>query len=225
MTDSMPPSAPPASAPFASGPTPAPPSAAPGWAMSATAIHGIQQIARPMLVSLTPSGFGPIAIDFRSQEYVWQHRLSEFPTLPDNVVVGTYPIDGEAPGLAGHRLGLDPLLWMIGLNAFGGERASWLRAGDKYRLKWWPDLDLLPATPEQLHVVKTSVKALMTVEKLAQAAKLPVEQVQPVVNALSLMNALRRIEGKGGSPVLPPMASLVAAQPDRVRGRHVRRGS
>ena len=225
MTDStLPPSIPPANAPFASGPTPAPPTTSPGWATSATAIHGIQQIARPMLVSLSPSGFGTIAIDLRSQEYVWRHRLEEFPPLPADVVVGTYPIEGEAPGLAGDRRGLDPLLWMIGLHAFGSERASWLRPGDKYRLKWWPDLDLLPATPEQLHVVKTSVKSLATVEKLANSAKLPVEQVQPVVNALSLMNALRRVEGKGGSPVLPPMAGVVAAQPDRVRGRHVRRG-
>jgi len=225
VTDStMPPSVPPATAPFASGPTPAPPPTSPGWGTSATAIHGIQQIAKPMLVSLSPSGFGTIAIDLRSQEYVWQHRLVEFPPMPDNVVIGTYPIEGDAPGLAGERLGLGPLLWMIGLNAFGGDRASWLRQGDKFRLKWWPDLDLLPATPEQLHVVKTSVKSLMTVEKLAQVAKLPVEQVQPVINALSLMNALRRVEGKGGSPVLPPMANVVAAQPDRVRGRHVRRG-
>ena len=224
LSSSVPPAGPPANAPFAAGPTPTPPPLSPGWATAATAIHGIQQIAKPILLSLTPAGFGTIAVDLRSQEYVWQHGIEDFPAAPADVAISTYPIEGDAPGLAGTRLGLDPLLWMVGLHAFGADRASWLRHDDKYRLKWWPDLDLLPATPEQIHVVRTSVKSLMTVEKLAHAAKLPVEQVQPVVNALSLMNALRRIEGKGGSPVRPPMAGVVAAQPDRVRGRHVRRG-
>ncbi len=224
MTDSV---APPPGAPFAApgqSATPPPPSS-PGWGTAATAIHGLQQIARPVLMSITPDGHGSIAIDLRHQAYVWSTPLSEFPTDPADVILGTYPIDGEAPGLAGDTRGIDPLLWMIGLHAFPGSRASWLRDGDKYRLKWWPDLDLLPATDNQLRTVKTLVKSLMTVEKLAQLTKLSVDEVQPVVNALSLMGALRRIEGKGGSPVLPPMADVVRAQPDRVRGRHVKRGS
>lgn len=227
MSDSTLPSTtvPPVSAPFASGPTPTPPPpSSPGWSSAATAIHGIQQIAKPMLVSLSPAGHGSIAIDLRAQEYVWSTPLDEFPANPSDVVIGTYPIAGDAPGLAGETKGLDPLLWMIGLHAFPEARASWLRPGDKYRLKWWPDLELLPATPDQIHVVKCSVKGLMTVEKLAQVSRLPLDTVVPVINALSLMSALRRIEGKGGSPVLPPMAGVVEAQPERVRGRHVRRG-
>ncbi|MDH6181477.1 hypothetical protein M2152_001659 [Microbacteriaceae bacterium SG_E_30_P1] len=220
MTDTP---TPPVGAPFATGSTPPPPTS-PGWAGAATAIHGLQQIARPMLMSLSPADFGTIAIDLRHQEYVWSVPLDQFPAEPSDVAVATYPIAGDDPGLAGPTLGLDPLLWLIGLHAFRGGRASWLRPGDKYRLKWWPELDLLTATDDQLHIVKTLAQALMTVEKTAQRARRPVEEVQQVVNALSLMSALRRIEGKGGSPVLPPMAGVVEAQPTRIRGRHVRRG-
>lgn len=213
---------PPAHAPFVTG-TPAPPPSSPGWGAAATAIHGIQQIPRPILISLSPLGHPPLAIDLRAHHYVWSTPLEEFPAAPADVVVGTYPVDPEDPGLAGEVRGVDPLLWLIGLHAFGGGRASWLRAGDKYRLKWWPDLDVLPATPDQLRVVKTTVKSLMTVEKLAKLAGVPVEQAYDVINALSLMGALRRVEGKGSAPS-QPMPSGTYDLPDRARGRHVKRG-
>lgn len=211
-------------APFASGPTPPPPApGSDGWAGAATAIHAIRQIPRPILISLTPKGYSSIAIDPRSNEYVWNVPLAEFPTDPGSVLVGTYPIEGDAPGLGGTRLGIDPLLWMIGLNAFPDSLATWLRAGDKFRLKWWPDFDLVPHTPTQARIVKTVVKSMMTVEKLATLAKVEQPEAQQVVNALSLMGALRRLESPKGAPSLPPVTAEYDT-PTRERGRHVRRG-
>lgn len=212
-------------APFASGPTaPPPPPSSPGWGAAATAIHSIQQIPRPILVSLSPRGFPSIAIDLRHQEYVWAAPLEEFPEHPDDVIIGTYPIEPDSPRLAGDTRGVDALLWLIGSHAYPGQRASWLRPGDKYRLKWWPDLDVLPASPEQVRIIKASVKGLMTVEKLAVVAKCDIDTAQSVINGLSLMGALRRLEGKGGSPT-QPMPQGVYDLPDSQRGgRHVKRG-
>lgn len=216
---------PPADAPFVTGTSaPPPPPSSPGWGAAATAIHSIQQIPRPILVTLSPAGSPAVVIDLRHQEYAWAAALEDFPVHPADVAVGTYPIEPDSPRLAGETRGVDALLWLIGVHAYPGNRASWLRVGDKYRLKWWPDLDTLPATPEQVRIIKASVKGMMTVEKLATVAKCDVEDAHSVINGLSLMGALRRLEGKGGSPT-QPMPQGRYDLPDSQRGgRHVKRG-
>jgi hypothetical protein len=112
---------------------------------------------------------------------------------------------------------------MIGLNAFLGSPASWLRPGDKYRLKWWPEFELLPHTPDQALAVKTLAKSMMSVEKLAKLARIPQPDAQNVVNALSLMGALRRLEAPNAAPMQPPVPPELEP-PTQGRGRHVRRG-
>ncbi len=187
------------------------------------AVRGVQQIARPMLLGLTPEGHGTIAIDPRYHLFVWSTPLTEFPREPGEVGIATYPLAPDAPSLAGRTLGLDPLLWLIGFHAFAGRRAPWLRAGDKYRLRRWPDFDVLPADDEQVHVIRSSVRSLMSVEKLARVARVDEPLAQSVVNALSLMGAMRRLEGKEGAPPVPMPAGEYDL-PDRPRGRHVKRG-
>jgi len=194
-----------------------------GWAGAAMAIQSIRQIAKPILISLSPAGYKSIAIDLRTNMYVWAVPLTEFPADPGEVRVGTYPIAGDDPGLAGSQLGIDPLLWMIGLHAYPLGPASWLRPGDKFRLKWWPDFDLLPHTPTQALLIKKLAGSMMTVDKLAKIAKVDQLEAQQVVNALSLMGALRRLESKNSAPMQPP-TSAEYDLPDRSRGRHVRRG-
>lgn len=187
------------------------------------ALRAVQQIPRPMLVGLTPDGHDTIAIDPRYHLFVWSTPLDRFPQDPGEVQIATYPLASDAPSLAGRTLGLDPLLWLIGLHAFGGDRAPWLREGDKHRLRRWPDFDVLPATAEQEHVVRTIAKSLMRVDKLAARADVDRDVAQSVVNALSLMGALRRVEGEEGSPAVPPPGGAYDL-PDRPRGRHVKRG-
>lgn len=214
--------APPRDAPFATGSTPPPPAFAAGWAAAAMGIHSTRQMARPILISLSIPGYDPIGVDLRHHTYAWPSPLTDFPREPGEVQVGTYSVEGDSPGFAGKSRGLDPLLWMIGLNAFPGRIASWLRYGDKYRLKRWPDLDVLPHTPDQLRAIRTLAKGLMTVDKLAQRTPVGVGAAHDVVNALSLMGALRRVEAPDGAPMQPPPGEYDA--PSRVRGRHVRRG-
>lgn len=206
------------------GASPAPPPSFPeGWAGPAMAIQAVRQIPRPILVSLVPSGLPPIVIDLRYLTYDWDAPIAAFPADPGPVQVGTHYLDEDPRELSQRATGVDPLLWLIGLNAFAGARASWLRAGDRFKLKWWPDLDVMPHTPEQARVVKTLAGGLMTVEKLAQKAKADAGVAHDVVNALSLMAALRRVDGPGAAPSLPPMSADF--QPIVKIGRHsTRRG-
>lgn len=201
---------------------PSPPPAPAGWTGAAMAVQSIRQIPRPILIGLSVPGFGPIGIDPRSNTYVWATSLEDFPAEPGAMTVSTYPIDSDAPGFAGKTQGLDLLLWMIGLHAFPG-RATWLRPGDKYRLKRWPDYDAFPHSPDQLRVIKTLAQGLMTVDKLAAKAKVDLQEAQRVINSLSLMGAVRRIESTDAAPMQPPTTAEYDT-PTRVRGKHVRRG-
>lgn len=205
------------------GVIPSPPPAPTGWSGAAMSVHSIRQIPRPILIAISVPGHSPIGIDLRHHTYVWQTPLERFPVEPGMIQVSTYPVSGDDPTFAGESLGLDPLLWLIGLNAFPDGRASWLRAGDKYRLKRWPDFDVLPHTPEQARAIKTLAGGLMTVDKLGARSRLTVSECQRVVNALSLMDALRRIESSSAAPALPPVTADYDP-PARERGKHVRRG-
>jgi hypothetical protein len=187
------------------------------------ALQSLRQIPRPILLSLVPQGLPPIVIDLRDLTYDWDLTLEQFPVSPGVVLVGTYALEGDDRSLSRRSLSVEPLLWMIGLNAFGGGRASWLRSGERYRLKRWPDLSLLPHTPEQLRAIKTVAKGLMTVEKLSAKAGVDLRTAHQVINALSLMALLRRIESRSGAPMMPPVPPEFEA-PVRI-GRHsTRRG-
>lgn len=187
------------------------------------AVHSIQQIAKPILISLSPDDYPTIIIDPRHREYAWSVPLTQFPDFPDEVQFGTYPLTEDAPGLGGEVRGVDALFWMIGVSSFAGAPATWLRWGDKFKLKWWPDLDIIPHTPEQAKLVKYLARGLMTAEKLASGAGAGVAEAQNVINALSLMGALRHVPGKSTAPTTPPITPEMDARiPDR--GKHARRG-
>ena len=92
------------------------------------------------------------------------------------------------------------LLWLIGLHAFPGSRAPWLGADEKFRLRRWPYFEALVHTAEQARVVKALARGFMTVEKAASVSKTDRETAQSVVNALSLMTALRRTGHEAALP-------------------------
>jgi hypothetical protein len=187
------------------------------------AVQSLRQIPRPILIALSVPGHSPIGIDLRSNTFVWDASLEDFPVDPGPVHVSTHPIEADDPGFAGTAQGLDLLLWLVGLHAFPA-RATWLRAGDRYRLKRWPDYEALPHSDDELRVIKAAAQGLMTVEKLAARAKVDAPVAQRVVNALSLMGALRRVESTDAAPLQPPVTAEYDT-PTRVRGKHVRRGS
>jgi len=178
------------------------------------ALHAVRRMPSAMLVSLQPDDFDPMFVDMRGYVYQWSASLDQFPAEPTTVVIGTRAIESAVPAFAGADYSysrpafaghpLDALLWLIGTNAFEGRRASWLRSGDRYRLYRWPELEKLPLTPEQVHIIKISARGFMTVDTLAAKAKSDIESVQRVVNALSLMALLRRHSAAHAAPDAPP---------------------
>ncbi len=178
------------------------------------ALHAIRRMPSAMIVTLQPDGLDPMLIDMRGYVYQWPVPLDQFPAEPSTVAIGTRVIESAAPAFAGADYSysrpafagqpLDALLWLIGINAFDGGRASWLRSGDRYRLYRWPELEKMPMTPEHVHIIKTSARGFMTVDKLAAKAATDLESVQRVVNALSLMALLRRHPAANAAPDAPP---------------------
>lgn len=178
-----------------------PPSLPAGWGPAATAINSFRRIENPLVLFLQPQGHGTIIIDLMAHEYSWTTPLSQFPDHPGVVAVGTQPITLNSPSpLQRPGQDLDALLWLIGLAAFPAGRAPWLGADEKFRLRRWPYFEALDHTPEQERIIKVLARGFMTVDKLAQAAKTDRAEAQRVVNALSLMVALRRT---GGDAALP----------------------
>ncbi len=195
------------------GPSNAPPAPA-GWTGAAMALHAIRRMPTAMILSLRPDAHEPLLVDMRGYVYQWSVPLDEFPEEPVSVVIGTRAIDSAEPAFVGADFSysrpafagqpLDPLLWLIGTKAFDGGRASWLRAGDRYRLYRWPEFEKLPITDDQVRIVKTSARGFMTAEKLAAKSGAELEAVQRVVNALSLMALLRRHPSANAAPDAPP---------------------
>ena len=66
---------------------------------------------------------------------------------------------------------LDPLLWSIGLHAFGDEPAPWLVPGYRYRLRRWPALSGIAVDLDQVRMIAMLGNAFATADELAAAAR------------------------------------------------------
>jgi hypothetical protein len=184
----------------------------PGWGPPATAVQAFRRLEQPVALLLQPDGMPPAVLDLMKHEYVWGLPLTRFPVDPGPVLVATQPITRETPSpIRGSGDDLDALLWLIGLHAYPGRRAPWLAADEKFRLRRWPYFEALLHTPEQARVVKTLARGFMTVEKAASASKVDMHEAQRVINALSLMTALRRT---GHDPMMPVEPSGAAGLAD-----------
>ena len=195
---------------------PPPPSATPGWGPPATAVQGFRRLEQPVALLLQPEGMPPAVLDLMKHEYVWALPLTQFPVDPGQVLVATQPITRDTPSpIRGSGDDLDALLWLIGLHAYPGRRAPWLAADEKFRLRRWPYFEALVHTPEQAKVVKALARGFMTVEKAASSAKVEPAEAQRVVNALSLMTALRRTGHETAMPTgqAGSMANLAMLPP------------
>lgn len=187
------------------------------------AVHSIRRLDTSMLLYLQPAGHDELVMDFRHHAYSWTTPLEEFPSDPGTVTVGTQQIGLTVPPpfpLPGDDL--DSLLWLIGLHAFPDGVAGWLRPGDKFRLRRQPELEFLPHTPEQAAVVKALDRTLLaTSERIAKSIGVEHNVAQQVINALSLMGALRRGAQTNAAPMEPPPppSDEPLSPADRLRAR------
>ena len=179
-------------------------------------MQAFRRLEQPVALLLQPAGLPPAVLDLTRHEYVWAHPLTDFPVAPGPVLVATQQITAHTPSpIRGRGDDLDALLWLIGLHAFPGSRAPWLGADEKFRLRRWPYFEALVHTAEQARVVKALARGFMTVEKAASSAKVEPAEAQRVVNALSLMTALRRTGHETAMPTgqAGSMANLAMLPP------------
>jgi hypothetical protein len=165
-----------------------------GWASAATAVHGIRQLAAPMLLALDPAGLPRIVIDLRHRAFDWPLPLDALPSEPESVHVATQPVAADDPApftLPGRPL--DALLWMIGRDAFTDRPAPWMR-GERFRLSRWPNLTDLPHDADELAMIAVLANGWADVRELAAAVAVPETAAQRLVNALGLMDVLRVLE-------------------------------
>jgi hypothetical protein len=181
----------------------APPELA-GWAGAATAVHACQLMAVPMTLRLDVAGHDVIAIDFAYNAYEWSVSLDDFPEAPATVLVETRPGVVDAPTIELPGSPLDPLLWSIGLHAFGDRPAPWLVPGNRYRLRRWPSLTGLSISLDQVRMVAMLGNAFATADELSAAAGTTAAEARRMINALAVAGLLRRSAGAPAPQAVPP---------------------
>jgi hypothetical protein len=169
----------------------APPELA-GWAGAATAVHACQLMALPITLRLDVAGHEVIAIDFAFNAYDWSGSLTDLPARPASVLIETRLGVADTPSFELPGRTLDPLLWWIGLNAFGDEPAPWLVSGSRYRLRRFPALSGVPVDLDQVRMIAMLGNAYATAAELAVAARTSVEDAQRLINGLAVAGLLRR---------------------------------
>ncbi|WBU39211.1 hypothetical protein [Homoserinibacter sp. YIM 151385] len=158
-----------------------------GWTTAAVAIHDARA-AGAELLQLEVDDLGAILIDFRQGAFYWATPLNRFPIRPERAVALVPEAASVAlTGLPRQRL--DTLLWMIGITAFGGGPAPWLRGGDRYRVVRWPNFTELPHRDDYLRMTAALVTGHLSLSELATAAGTTISDAARIVTAFTLMGA------------------------------------
>jgi len=202
-----------------------------GWRSVAIAIHSLRQLPTPTLLTIAfADGPHPLWIDFSTLQYFWELPLAEMPPEPGALTVYSQPIEsGEPPYPWVEWRPADPLLWQIGRFAFGTERAPWMRPGERYALQRWPNLTETPHSPEEIRMAATLTNGFLTAEEIGLLSGSDTPNAQRVLNALSLMGAVRTTDSAAPAPAGSALPAAVAESPaaptesggflQRLRGR------
>jgi hypothetical protein len=162
-----------------------------GWNQAAIAVNSILQLKSPMLLKMRIESHGPLLIDFRHHAFSWSTPLEEFPADAVHSGLETQPTDADGPPLFElPGKDLDGLLWEMGINSFGGSKASWLKPGERYKLTRWPNLTKHSHTMRQMHMMAMLGNAYVSTAELAKLAGVEESEAQRLINALSLMRIL-----------------------------------
>lgn len=172
-----------------------------GWATVASAAHSMRQLPVPMLLTVVSNECEPIWIDFGSGRYFCERAVADMPAEPTGIKLYSQAIQ---PGVQPYPWvawrSMDPLLWQIGRLAFGGERAGWMRPGDRYALERWPNLTEIPHTADEIRMIATLANGFLTAGELALLTGVDEPTAQRLLNTLSLMGAVKA----AGGPLAPP---------------------
>jgi hypothetical protein len=179
-----------------------------GWTQAAMAISSVLALNTPVNLRMDIEMHGPLLIDFRHHAFSWSTPLEYFPVDAVHTRLQTVPTSPDAPPyfeLPGQDL--DGLLWVIGLNAFGGGAAFWLTPGERYRLTRWPNLTRHSHDMNQVKMIAVLGNANASTAELAAFAGVEESETQRLINALSLMGILSRSSATPAATVVPQTAA------------------
>ncbi len=162
-----------------------------GWTQASIAVNSVLQLSIPMFLKMELDAHGPLLIDFRYHAFAWSTPLADFPANAILVGLETEPTDLAAAllfDMPGQNL--DGLLWLMGINSFDGQRASWLAPDERYKLSRWPNLTQHAHTMRQMHMMAILGNAFLSVRELADMAGVAESEAQRLINALSLMRII-----------------------------------
>jgi hypothetical protein len=179
-----------------------------GWTQAAIAVNSVLQLSIPMFLKMELDSHGPLLIDFRYHAFAWSTPLTDFPANAILMGLETEPTDLEAAllfDMPGQNL--DGLLWLIGINSFDGQRASWLPPDGRYKLSRWPNLTQHAHTMRQMHMMAILGNAHLSTSELAAMAGVVESEAQRLINALSLMRILEHSVDVPAAIVVEPEAT------------------
>ena len=201
-------------------PAPSIPPSIDGWPTVAGAINSMRSFDAPMALAITSPDFGTLWIDFPRSRFYIDRPLAEMPAVPRNIgLFSQQLIEGEELFPWVHWQPIDVLLWWMARAAFGGCPAVWRNPTDRYRISRWPNLTQLPHTPTDIRILAAlSSGHDVTPDEVAVLAGAPLDEVNVVINALSLAGGL----DASSAPLAPP--PMVAAATERAHRAETRQG-
>ncbi|HEX7835643.1 MAG TPA: hypothetical protein VF479_09275 [Pseudolysinimonas sp.] len=179
-----------------------------GWTHAATAVNSVLSLNTPVNLRMEIEMHGPLLIDFRNHAFSWSTPLEYFPVDAVHTRLETVPTGPDSPPffeLPGQDL--DGLLWVMGINSFGGDAAFWLSPGERYKLTRWPNLTRHSHNMRQVQMIAALGNAYATTAELAAFAGVEVSEAQRLINALSLMRILSRSSAEPAPTVVPQTAA------------------
>ena len=163
-----------------------------GWGNTAVEIHRVGSIPVPVNMRLEVADHPPIVIDFARRTYSATLPFDRYPIHPGSVAITAEAVAPGSPSpFPGVGVQLDGLLWAVGITAFEGQSAPWLRPTDRYRLTRWPNFTELPHTMDYIRMTALLGAGFLSLAELCAGASVSVGQAQRILNALSLMGGLQ----------------------------------
>jgi hypothetical protein len=110
-------------------------------------------------------------------------------------------VAAQLRGLASRTTTWDAPLWAFGISKSAGQLLPRLAPERRHRLARWPDFGTIGRRSFDIHCCALLVRRGYTVDELAQATGIPVEQVINVFNAAALCGLLEAADGSGATAI------------------------
>lgn len=159
------------------------------WSRLALRLRTAIELDEDLMLEVVADGGPALVIDVPGRTFWWPHPISDFPLRVRTLSIT--PIDPRSFDADSAGNDLEPLLWQIAHASFEGERAHWLKPDDRYRLRRWPNLTLLPHDADQMRAMSILGQASLTTAEFASVSELDPVEAGRLLSALSLMGLLR----------------------------------